>query len=64
MLKLPFDDLLRATGMYRRDINHAIKHEGFPLPTVESGRELWWESEVQAWMSCRSTKGLPRWVSR
>jgi predicted DNA-binding transcriptional regulator AlpA len=61
---LTFNDLKTTTGMYVRDIINALKHEGFPLPTMESGRELWWPEEVQAWMARRSTKGLPRWVSR
>jgi hypothetical protein len=61
---LTFNELKQTTGMYVRDIIHALVHEGFPLPTVDSGRALWRPEEVQAWLTCRSTKGLPQWVSR
>jgi hypothetical protein len=57
---LTFNELKTATGMYVRDIIHALVHDGFPLPTIDSGRALWWPEEIEAWMACRSTKGLPR----
>jgi hypothetical protein len=59
---LTFNDLKQATGMYARDIIAALKHEGFPTPIMECGRELWHPEEVYAWMACRSTKGLPKWA--
>jgi predicted DNA-binding transcriptional regulator AlpA len=61
---LTFGELKGATGMYVRDIISALVHEKFPLPTMVSGRALWWPEEVDSWMACRSTKGLPRWASR
>jgi predicted DNA-binding transcriptional regulator AlpA len=61
---LTFDDLKQTTGMYARDLVAALKNEDFPRPIMECGRELWWESEVKAWMSCRTTKGALPWLRK
>jgi hypothetical protein len=45
---LTFQNLRHATGLYAHDLIQALKHEGFPLPMLDSssGRELCWPDEV------------------
>jgi predicted DNA-binding transcriptional regulator AlpA len=58
---LSFEELKSATGMHVHDIVRALRNGDFPRPTMQCGRELWWESEVLAWVANRPTmKGMPR----
>lgn len=51
---LSFNDVLAMVGMYPGQLVAALKHDGFPLPTVNSGREEWHETEVRAWVDQRA----------